>query len=118
MSDSSEELIVLLNVQIGCLLRYERLKLRLSQLELGLEIGMGSTLIGRIERALNFSSWDKIYIYAQYVNLTAQELLSLKTRGELLEIVEKSFILESKKSASTKLYYENLKGFVNHRYSK
>lgn len=50
----------------------------------------GSNLIGRIERALNFSSWDKIYIYAQYVNLTAQELLSLQTRDELHEIVEKS----------------------------
>ncbi len=117
MSNAAEELIVLLNVQIGCLLRYERLKLRLSQQELGLEIGMDSTLIGRIERALNFSSWDKIYIYAQYVNITATELLSLKTRDDLREIVEKSFILESKKSPSTKLYYENLKGFINQRYS-
>lgn len=117
MSDAAKELIVLLNVQIGCLLRYERLKMRLSQQELGLEIGMDSTLIGRIERALNFSSWDKIYIYAQYVNLTPKELLSLKTRDDLLEIVEKSFILESKKSPSTKLYYQNLKSFIIHKFS-
>lgn len=116
MSGSSEELINLLNIQIGCLLRYGRLKLRLSQLQLGLEIGMSDTLIGRIERALNFSSWDKIYIYGKFVNITADELFSVKTRNELLEIVEKSFDLEPKKSASTRLYYENLREFLKQTY--
>lgn len=116
MSGSSEELINLLNIQIGCLLRYGRLKLRLSQLQLGLEIGMSDTLIGRIERAVNFSSWDKIYIYGSYVNITADELFSIKTRAEILEIVEKSFELEPKISASTRSYYENLRAFVKLNY--
>ncbi len=117
MSDAHEDLVELLNIQIGCILRYERLKLHLSQLQLGLEIGMSDILIGRIERALNFSSWDKIYIYWKYVNITADELFSIKNRDQLLDIVEKSYELEPKKSPNTKLYYENLKEFVKQKFS-
>ena len=71
--------IKLLNIQIGCILRLARLKKGLSQHDLSLLLGSNPTMIGRIERFENISSWDKIYSISQQLDVNFSDLFTLNT---------------------------------------
>ncbi len=86
----------LINIQIGTIIRYARLKTKISQDKLGSSIGYTDKMIGRIERFENMSGWDKIFSIAQELNLNFGSLFILKTEKELLSIVEESYKLEVK----------------------
>ena len=107
----------ILNIQLGCVLRLARLEQGISQFQLGLTFGTSETMIGRIERAENFTSWDKIFVYSEYFNLDIRNLLKLKSEVELLAIVDKSLKLEDKLTKAKIMYYENLKKNIIEKYS-
>lgn len=101
------------NIQIGCILRLARLKKELSQLLLSGLIPLDNTMIGRIERAENFSSWDKIYILSEFFELSFNDLLKLRTKDEVLDIVKQSMKLEKKLTVKKREHYENLIEKIN-----
>jgi len=109
MTQNSEIELKKINIQIGCVLRLSRLTKGLSQHILSGLIPLDSTMIGRIERAENFSSWEKIYILSQYFYIDLNTLTKLKTKVELLEIVEQSLKLETKLTDKKRAYYAQLK---------
>lgn len=110
--------IDLLNIQLGCILRLARLKKGLSQQELSLAFGSNSTMIGRIERAENFSSWDKIYSISEYLNVDYCSLFNLMNKDELLSIVEESLNLEEKLTQKKREYYFSLKITITDKYKE
>lgn len=109
MTDYQKVEIELLNIQIGCLLRHARLKSKLSQQNFASSIGYTSTMIGRVERSENFSSWDKIFFISQKLKVNYCNLFNLRTQEDLLKIVEESYILETKLNQEKKDYYEFLR---------
>lgn len=117
MRPYNEDEIKLLNIQIGCILRLARLKKGLSQHDLSLSLGSNPTLIGRIERAENISSWDKIYSISQLLDVNFSDLFTLKSKDELLSIVEESFKLEDKLTVEKKEYYSILKKTIIKKYN-
>lgn len=112
-----EEEIKLLNIQIGCILRLARLKKGLSQHDLSLLLGSNPTMIGRIERFENISSWDKIYSISQQLDVNFSELFTLRSKYELLSIVEESLKLEDKLTLDKREYYSILKSTITKKYS-
>ena len=99
----------ILNLQIGCVLRWERLKKELSQFDLATNLGTNPTQIGRIERSANVSGWDKIYIVSLELNVEFTSLFILKEQESLLKIVEESILLEKKLTTPKRRFYEKLK---------
>lgn len=97
-----------LEIQIGCVLRYERLKKGFSQLELALKFDSNPTLIGRIERAESLSGWDKIYFLVRLLQVDPKDIYNLKSKKELLKIVSESQKLEDKLTTEKSAYYEAL----------
>ena len=61
MQEYSNEQLDALALQIGCIVRLERLKKKLSQEDLGLLIGSNKTTIGRLERYENSTSWKILF---------------------------------------------------------
>ncbi len=106
----------ILNIQIGCVLRYARLFSKLSQQDLGSSLGYTSVMIGRVERFENISGWDKIYYIAEKLEVNFHELFILKTKDELLKIIEESLKLEVKLNQEKRDYYEFLKKTVVKNY--
>lgn len=106
----------ILNIQIGCILRYARLISKLSQQDLGLSLGYTSVMIGRVERFENISGWDKIFYIAEKLEVNFHELFILKTKDELLKIIEESLKLEVKLNQEKRDYYEFLKKTVVKNY--
>lgn len=109
MRKYNENELQLLNIQIGCMLRYSRLIKGLSQLDLALLLGTNPTMIGRVERFENVSSWDKILSISQQLEVDFGSLFQLQSRQELLSIVEESFKLEGKLTKEKQEYYSSLK---------
>ena len=72
----------ILNIQIGCMLRLARLKKNLSQHDLSLLIDSNSTMIGRVERFENVSSWDKIFSLSQQLDVEFHSLFDLKNKDQ------------------------------------
>ena len=107
----------LINIQIGCVFRYARLKRGISQDDLGLLIGYSSTMIGRVERFENFSGWDKIYTISEELNENFDKLFILKTESELLDIVIESFKLEDRLNQDKIDYYDFLKKTIKNNYT-
>ena len=103
----------MLNIQIGCILRYARLKKGLSQLELSLLLGTNPTMVGRVERFENVSGWDKIYLICQQLEIDFTGLFNLKSKDELLSLVNGSIKLDTKLTKEKKEYYESLKIKIN-----
>lgn len=116
MRKYNEDEIELLNIQIGCIIRLARLKKGLSQHNLSLVLGTNPTMVGRIERFENFSSWDKIFSICQQLNIDFSNLFDLKGKDELLSIVEESFSLEDKLTLEKKDYYSYLKTTITNKY--
>ena len=106
----------ILNIQIGCILRYSRLLLKLSQQDLGTSLGYTSVMIGRVERFENISGWDKIFYISERLEVNFHELFILKTKDELLQIIEESLKLEVKLNQEKRDYYEFLKKTVIKNY--
>jgi transcriptional regulator with XRE-family HTH domain len=101
--------IYIINLYIGCKIRYERLIKNLSQHELSIKCGLDSVAIGRIERAEHMSSWPAIYIICNFLEIELCTLFSLKSKNELLDLINKCFSLESKLTKEKEKYYKNLK---------
>lgn len=108
--------IKLLNIQIGCVLRYARLEKGLSQHELALLMDTNPTMIGRIERSENVSSWDKIFSLSQQLDIKFCKLFTLKEKDQLLLLIEKSYELEEKLTGEKKNYYNHLKKRIEEEY--
>ena len=107
----------LINIQIGCVFRYARLKRGISQDDLGLLIGYSSTMIGRVERFENFSGWDKIYTISEELNENFDKLFILKSESELLNIVSESFKLEDRLNQEKIDYYDFLKKTIKNNFA-
>lgn len=107
----------LLSIQIGCLLRYSRLKKGWSQHELGLLLETNSTMVGRIERFENIPGWDKILAMSQALDIEFCWLFELKEKKYLLSIVEESFKLEDKLTQDKRDYYRFLRKIIEDSYS-
>ncbi len=117
MKKYSEIELNLLNIQIGCILRFARLKKGLSQHSLSLNLGTNPTMVGRVERFESTSSWDKIYSISQQLNLDFCNLFELKSKNELLSIVNESIKLEEKLTEEKKEYYKNLKITISNKFN-
>ena len=109
MGKSSEIEINLINLQIGCMLRFARLKQNLSQHSLGFKLDYSFTMIRRVEQSESISGWDKVYSISKYLNVNFNSLFSLKNKEALISIVEESFKLEEKLTQEKVDYYNFLK---------
>jgi len=109
MRKFSEIELYIIGVQIGCVLRLARLEQKLSQHDLALMLGYTSTMIGRIERFENASSWDKILLISKQLNINHCNLFILKNRQDLISIVDQSLNLEGKLTQEKLDYYNFLK---------
>lgn len=117
MRKYNEDELKLINIQIGCLLRLARLKKGLSQHNLSLILGSNPTMVGRIERFENISSWDKLYSISQQLDIDFCDLFNLRSKDELLSIVDESFKLEDKLTVEKKEYYSILKTTITRGYN-
>lgn len=66
-------------------------------------------MVGRVERFENVSGWDKIYIISQQLEIDFIGLFNLKSKDELISIVNDSIKLDTKLTTEKKEYYESLK---------
>jgi transcriptional regulator with XRE-family HTH domain len=110
--------INLLNIQIGCVLRFARLEKGVSQFSLSLILGTNQTMIGRIERAENFTSWEKIFEFSEYFQLDFGSLFKLKERDNILALIKDSYNLEKKLTEQKKRYYKLLEKTVIENFSQ
>lgn len=116
MEEYCEREIHVINIQVGCILRLNRLKNGLSQHDLALLLGTNPTMIGRVERSESISGWDKIYMISRQLNVDFCSLFILKSRQDLLSIVEDSLQYEVKLSQEKKDFYSILKETINKEY--
>ncbi|WP_294205486.1 helix-turn-helix transcriptional regulator [uncultured Chryseobacterium sp.] len=108
MQEYSNEEIDALGLQIGCLVRVERLRKKISQETLGLMIGSNNTTIGRIERFENDTNWKHLFKICQALNLDFLSLFNLKSLTELLSIVKECIELEDRLTTQKERYYKDL----------
>jgi len=99
----------IIDIYIGCKIRLERLRKNLSQYDVGINSGTDNTAVGRIERAEHSSSWSKIYLVCQSLNIDFTELFVLKQKEELMALVDKIHSMERKLTNEKEKYYEDLK---------
>lgn len=99
----------LLGLQIGSIIRLNRLQKGLSQEELGLLINANSTLVGRIERFEISTSWTNLFKVCKELDIEYSSFFELKTLSELILIVDNCFKLDNKLTAEKKKYYNLLK---------
>lgn len=97
----------LLNIQIGCELKLARLKKKISQEDLGLSIDADKTKIARLER--NASNWNTIYLVSQELNVDFRSLFTLKSKKEIISLIDECKKEDSKLTATKVKYYEDLK---------
>ena len=105
MQECTETELQLLNIQVGSLIRFHRLNQKLSQLDLGLMIGTDGTMIGRVERALHNTSWQNLYRITTALNLDIAELFAPRSKIEIIDIIEKSMLLDKKLSSSKRDFF-------------
>lgn len=117
MTKYSEIELNLINIQIGCILKLARLQSGLSQHELSLLLGSNPTMVGRVERFENESSWNKIYSISQQLDVDFFNLFILKSKKELLAIVDESLRLEAKLTTAKKDYYLALRSTITNKYN-
>jgi len=102
----------LLNIQIGCVLKLARLKKGISQEDLGLLIEADKTKIARLEKYAHATNWNTIYLVSQELNINFCSLFTLKSKKEIISIVEECIKLDTKLSAMKIKYYESLKSII------
>ena len=117
MKELNEDIIKLLNIQIGCILRYARLKKGISQHSLSLMLNTNPTMIGRIERFENHTTWDKLYLMSKCLDVDFCDLFNLRSKEDLLQIVKDSYELEDKLTQEKTEYYNFLKTNIIKKYN-
>lgn len=118
MKEYSNEEIHALGLQIGCIIRVERLKKKLSQEDLGLLIGSNSTTIGRIERYENSTNWELLIKICQALEIDFYSLFKLKSLNYVLSVIKDSFDLENKLTKQKEKYYSDLNESVKTTFKK
>ncbi len=108
MQEYSNEQIEALELQVGCVVRLQRLKKDLSQEDLGLLIGSNKTTIGRIERFENSSNWKYLLKVCQALEIDFQGIFILKSLQVILEIIKECISLEKKLTKQKEQYYIDL----------
>jgi transcriptional regulator with XRE-family HTH domain len=117
MKKYSDKELHLLNIQLGCVLRLARLRKGLSQHNLSLMLNSNPTMVGRVERFENVSGWDKIYTISQLLDVDFCDLFILKSKDDLLSIVDESINLEDKLTKEKRNYYSLLKITIINKYN-
>lgn len=105
----SEEELQLVNIHIGLSIKLDRLKKGLSQLDFANTVETSNTAIGRIERAEHYTSWDKVLILSQHLNLDFCSLFAVRPKDNLLKLVEECYKLEDKLTKEKNKYYIDLR---------
>ncbi len=118
MKEYPKEYLELLNMQIGCVIKINRLKKDISQHDLSVILETNPTAIGRIERAEVISGWDKIFILSQELNIAFSDLFELFPEKKLLLIVDEIYGFEKKMNEEKKAYYQKLKADIKTKYAK
>ncbi|MBU2903482.1 helix-turn-helix domain-containing protein [Arenibacter algicola] len=108
MNENPKDLLELLNIQIGCVIKINRLRQGISQHDLSLVLDFNPTAIGRIERAEVISGWDRIYILSQELRIPFSDLFVLLSESDLLLIVDEIISLEQKLNDEKKEFYRTL----------
>lgn len=108
MQEYSNEEIDALGLQIGCLIRVERLRKKISQENLGLIIGSNNTTIGRIERFENSTNWKHLLKVCQTLNLDFHSLFNLQPLANILTIIKECISLEDRLTSQKEQYYKDL----------
>lgn len=116
MEKYTNKQIELLSIQVGCMLRYARLKRGISQEQLGQSIGSNSVRIGRIERSENICSWSTLMLLSQELELNISDLLNLKNKSYILSLIHDIIQLERKLTQDKKDYYRFLQKKINRKY--
>jgi len=116
MNEDEREYLHLLNIQIGCILKVNRLRKDISQHYLAAAIDSTSTTIGRIERAEVLCGWDKIYILSRELKIDFNKLFHPLPQDDLLLMVDEIFSLEQKLTMEKKEYYRKLKKSIIDKY--
>tara|TARA_R110002049_G_scaffold69023_1_gene178840 strand:- start:9258 stop:9623 length:366 start_codon:yes stop_codon:yes gene_type:complete len=118
MNENPKDLLELLNIQIGCIIKINRLRKRISQHELSLVLELNPTAIGRIERAEVTSGWDRIYILSQELKIPFSDLFVLLPERDLLLIVDEILSLETKLNDEKKDFYRTLISKIKDKYTR
>lgn len=109
MSKYGIEELELLNIQIGCIIKLTRLKKKISQESLGLLIDADKTKIARLEKNAHATNWTTIYLVSQELGIDFSNLFILKSKKEILSVIEECFKLDNKLTTIKIKYYEDLK---------
>lgn len=117
MQKYSNEEIDFLSLQIGCIIRVERLRQKISQENLGLLIGSNKTTIGRLERYEHSTSWKTLYKICQLLKIEYNSLFILKSLDYVLLIIKESYSLEEKLTVEKELFYKNLEIDAKEKFS-
>tara|TARA_R110000822_G_scaffold44229_4_gene118876 strand:- start:6018 stop:6389 length:372 start_codon:yes stop_codon:yes gene_type:complete len=118
MNENPKDLLDLLNIQIGCILKVNRLRRGISQHELSLILELNPTAIGRIERAEVTSGWDRIYILSKELRIPFSDLFELLPEKDLLLIVDELYSLEQKLNDEKKEFYRTLISKIKDKYTR
>jgi DNA-binding XRE family transcriptional regulator len=118
MQEYSNEELDILGLQIGCIVRVERLRKKLSQEDLGLLIGSNKTTIGRLERYENSTSWKILFKVCQSLKIEYDRLFILQSLEFILSIIKESFSLEEKLTTEKEKFYINLEVEAKEKFKK
>ncbi|MBB4807230.1 DNA-binding XRE family transcriptional regulator [Chryseobacterium defluvii] len=118
MQEYSNEELDALALQIGCIVRVERLRKKLSQEELGLLISSNKTTIGRLERYENSTSWKILFKVCQSLKIEYNPLFVLQPLEIILSIIKDAYSLEEKLTAEKEQFYVNLEIEAKERFKK
>lgn len=118
MTNYSNIEIEIINISLGLTVKLRRLEYKYSQLDLGIISETDNTLIGRIERAEHIVGWNVIMLVSQKLNINFSSLFVLKTKAEVLELIENCLALETKLTQQKRAFYDKLKGRVSDLYDK
>jgi len=105
--------LALLNIQVGCVLKLARLEKGISQETLGISLFSDKTKIARLERYEHSTSWDTIYSVCQELDFDFYSLFILKSKKDILAIVERCIELDKKTNKIKQAYYERLKETIS-----
>ncbi|MFP5436791.1 MAG: XRE family transcriptional regulator [Bacteroidia bacterium] len=113
MSKYETKELELLNIQIGFVLKLARLQKKISQENLGLAIDGDKTKIARLEKNAHATNWTTIYLVSQKLDIDFGSLFILKSKRDLLLIVDECIKLDNKLTTMKIRYYENLKRTIS-----
>ena len=118
MQEYNNEELEALGLQIGCIIRLERLRKKISQEDLGLLIGSNKTTIGRLERHEHSTSWKILFKVCQALKIEYNPLFVLQPLEFILNIIKESFSLEEKLTIEKEQFYLNLEIEAKEKYKK